>query len=297
MSKTLVTLAVAFQLLGLHGAAAQTINITVANIDGGSLHIEGNQAPRRTAVFWEGLATGTTTGGGGSFAFNTTNVPADCVGLLTVGSSSRDVVISGCTPAPVTVINAGVARTGMTETFDVGDDGNLQKGVPLPTPRFTDNQNGTVTDNLTKLIWLKNARCEWNRTEVGSDSPFEAMAHLNATGNLGAADCGDTSNNGSHRSDWRLPNVREFLSLLNYAYNDPAISNRQGDGRAVEGDPFHNLIGGDPRYQTSTRQADCLPSNMSCNYPIGAPPYSIFLYNGKIDENGGTVIWPVRGGN
>ena len=34
-----------------------------------------------------------------------------------------------------------------------------QKGVAWPNPRFTDNGNGTVTDNLTGLIWLKNANC------------------------------------------------------------------------------------------------------------------------------------------
>ena len=26
-----------------------------------------------------------------------------------------------------------------------------------PSPRFTDNNDGTVTDNLTGLVWLKNA--------------------------------------------------------------------------------------------------------------------------------------------
>ena len=40
-----------------------------------------------------------------------------------------------------------------------GSDGDLQKGVAWPNPRFTDNANGTVTDNLTGLIWLKNANC------------------------------------------------------------------------------------------------------------------------------------------
>ncbi len=28
-----------------------------------------------------------------------------------------------------------------------------------PTPRFNDNSNCTVTDNLTGLIWLKSANC------------------------------------------------------------------------------------------------------------------------------------------
>ena len=37
-----------------------------------------------------------------------------------------------------------------------GQDGEIQAGVPWPNPRFTDNEDGTVTDHLTGLIWLKN---------------------------------------------------------------------------------------------------------------------------------------------
>ncbi len=40
-----------------------------------------------------------------------------------------------------------------------GQDGEYQKGIPYPDPRFIDNGDGTVTDNLTDLIWLKNANC------------------------------------------------------------------------------------------------------------------------------------------
>ena len=52
---------------------------------------------------------------------------------------------------------APVPKTGQTTSYGTGDDGALQKGVAWPTPRFTDNSNGTVTDNLTRLIWMKNA--------------------------------------------------------------------------------------------------------------------------------------------
>ena len=38
-----------------------------------------------------------------------------------------------------------------------GHDGDYQMGVPWPDPRFTDNEDGTVTDNLTGLIWLEDA--------------------------------------------------------------------------------------------------------------------------------------------
>src|SRR3990170_852984 len=56
-------------------------------------------------------------------------------------------------------------RTGQTTCYDTagivilcagtGQDVEIQAGVPWPTPRFTDNGNSTVTDNLTGLMWTK----------------------------------------------------------------------------------------------------------------------------------------------
>jgi hypothetical protein len=65
-------------------------------------------------------------------------------------------------------------HTGQTTCYDeggdviacpgTGHDGDVQAGVAWPFPRFTDNGNGTVTDHLTGLIWLKNADCFGQRT-------------------------------------------------------------------------------------------------------------------------------------
>ena len=52
---------------------------------------------------------------------------------------------------------APVPKTGQTVMYRSQDDGDLQKGVAIPSPRFVDNGDETVTDNLTGLVWLKNA--------------------------------------------------------------------------------------------------------------------------------------------
>ena len=65
---------------------------------------------------------------------------------------------------------SSVPKTGQTKCYETddlaseipcggtGQDGDLQRGFRWPTPRFTDNGNGTVTNNLTGnltgLIWL-----------------------------------------------------------------------------------------------------------------------------------------------
>jgi hypothetical protein len=51
----------------------------------------------------------------------------------------------------------GVHRA--STSFATGDKGDLEAGMPFPTPRFTDYRHGTVTDNLSGLIWLKDASC------------------------------------------------------------------------------------------------------------------------------------------
>lgn len=93
-----------------------------------------------------------------------------------------------------------------------GQDGDLQMGIPWPSPRFTDNNNGTVTDNLTGLIWLKNANC------FGRISPWSNA--LSAANTLASGSCGLTD--GSVAGHWRLPNRNELGSLINRQQSDSA---------------------------------------------------------------------------
>ncbi len=45
--------------------------------------------------------------------------------------------------------------TGQTISYAAGDDGALAKGTVWPTPRFVDNGDQTMTDNVTNLVWTK----------------------------------------------------------------------------------------------------------------------------------------------
>ena len=61
---------------------------------------------------------------------------------------------------PVRIVGDGVIelpKTGQRTSFYDGDDGDIQAGVLWPAVRFTDNCDGTVSDNLTGLIWTRNA--------------------------------------------------------------------------------------------------------------------------------------------
>ena len=119
---------------------------------------------------------------------------------------------------------AGLPKTGQTRCWDssgalincagTGHDGDIQAGIPSPDPRFTDNGNGTVIDNLTELIWLKNANL------FGEVTLEQALENAR---NLGAGSCGLADN--SKPGDWRLPNVNELESLLDFNNSSgPAIA-------------------------------------------------------------------------
>ncbi len=171
---------------------------------------------------------------------------------------------------------AQVPKTGQTTSYRTGDDGDLQRGVPWPTARFVTGA-GVVTDTLTGLIWLENANCaisDRNWATALSD-----VASLNSTGNMNGNVCGDTSNGGSHQTDWRLPNVREIQSVIDYGTAGPALPN---------GHPF---IGVQPYYYwtSTTRAAD------------DAYVWLLGLYNGRVSlglktDSTNNFVWPVRGG-
>ncbi len=116
--------------------------------------------------------------------------------------------------APVSS-SIGVPKTGQEVSYAGGDDGDIKAGIEWPSPRFTDNGDGTVTDNLTGLMWLKDGGCmgrnSWNNAlNVVSDFNINSVKY----------NCvGYTAN----YTDWRLPNVRELESLLNYGEVNPAI--------------------------------------------------------------------------
>lgn len=80
--------------------------------------------------------------------------------------------------ALATIPPAPLPQTGQTSCFDANgimsctgssQDGEFQAGFVWPTPRFIDNGDQTVADNLTGLVWTKDANLVISRDPSFSD--------------------------------------------------------------------------------------------------------------------------------
>ncbi len=179
-----------------------------------------------------------------------------------------------------------VGKTGQTTSFRTHDDGDLKKGIAWPTPRFTGNNNGTVTDNLTGLIWLKNANCagvmeNWNTAIDYAAALYDGCTSCFGTG----GDCG--LSDGSSAGDWRLPNRNEVLSLINIRFYNPALSDAAGTRPWLEGDPF-----------TGVQSAKYWSS--STNMGRTGFAWGVDFGDGNVvrhDKSSEMYVWCVRDGN
>ena len=215
-------------------------------------------------------------------------------GLVIVWSM---VIADGFYVIPVKKRNwAPVQKTGQFKCYDssgmlisctgTGQDGEYQNGVNWPNPRFTDNENGTVKDNLTGLIWLKNANCTtFNKADIGLQNERSWSSALRAANSLASPYCGLTD--GSSVGDWRLPNVRELQSLTHYGFYVRSVPNTAGTDKWTEGDPFNNLQ--NSSYWSSTSR-EHLPD---CTWYVEMFQGAVMPHSKDYDYH----VWPVRGGN
>lgn len=91
-------------------------------------------------------------------------------------------------------------------------------GETAPETNFTDNEDGTVTDNTTGLMWM---RCSlgqtWDQTTTTCTGDATAMTWQEA---LQATYGYEYAGN----NDWRLPNIKQLLSITEKSCVRPSIN-------------------------------------------------------------------------
>ena len=168
-------------------------------------------------------------------------------------------------------MDAGVLKTDQTECYNTrgevipclntGQDGEVQAGIAWAEPRFLPDKD-TVVDNLTGLIWTRNAN--------PSEFPLmweEALAYVKQMNHEQKFE----------HADWRLPNRKELFSLVSHLQINPALPADH---------PFTNIFSG--YYWTSTT---CVRLPRQAWY--------VHLGGGRVFKgmkHGSYMVWPVRGG-
>jgi hypothetical protein len=142
---------------------------------------------------------------------------------------------------------------------------------------FTDNGDGTVTDKLTGLIWLKNANCTDTVGGISRTNGYLTWVDaLTWSNSLASGSCGLTD--GSAAGLWRLPNLNELRSLIDPSRTRPALP---------AGHPFTGVPDGG-YWSASTYAGDT------------SYAWAVVTLDGNVQYTvktfGSYFVWPVRGG-
>jgi hypothetical protein len=160
-----------------------------------------------------------------------------------------------------------LSKTGQTASYSPGDDGAIQAGVSWPSPRFADNGDETVTDNLTGLEWTKDADAP------GADACNTGISKT-WQGALDHVVCLNTNNYLGH-NDWRLPNINELYSLIDRSEYGPALPDAH---------PFINAQS--DWYWSGSSSADDTNSAWGVHMSDGIVDYGL--------KGTHLYVWPVR---
>jgi hypothetical protein len=142
----------------------------------------------------------------------TTSLTSSQANLATCNSSltTTQTSFTQCTTNLATC-NADLAQAQQFPATG-GNDGAIQAGKNLS---YTDTGNGTIIDNNTHLEWEKKTSDPGSIHYVISAFTFsQALAYIDVlnTDPCFAGYC-----------DWRLPNVKELQSIVNYGRSNPSI--------------------------------------------------------------------------
>ena len=187
----------------------------------------------------------------------------------------------------------GFPATGQTTIYPADKNGNPGAAVPDDgtveagkTLNYKDNGDGTITDKVTRLMWEKKSddgglhdkdnAYPWS--SAVTDTIWDWLDDVNAEGGKGFA----------HHRDWRIPNVKELQSIIDYENFTPAVASA-----------FNTNCGGNTVFTGScTAASNYWSSSTNANNPGNA--WNVDFNNGNVnndDKSNPLYVRAVRGGS
>ena len=197
---------------GLTNGSSYTFTVTAANSAGiGAASAASNAVipskPGQTISF--GAPPSILSGGSGTI-------------IATGGASVNPVIFTSITPATCTVSGTngskvsgnatGICTIAANQAADANNNAATQATLSLNIV-YTDNHDGTVTDARTGLTWM---RCSMGQTWDGTTCTGTAGTYTWAQATA-------LTSTFAGQSDWRLPKLRELLTIADISLNNPAI--------------------------------------------------------------------------
>ena len=179
----------------------------------------------------------------------------DCTGACQYDLSGCD-----CQAIPATGQTTCWDGTGVLVSCDgTGQDGDTLRGSPLT---YADNGDGTITDLNTGLMWEKKSDDDSIHDKDATytwDQAFTAhVAGLNASSFAGY-------------DDWRVPNYKELVSILDLEENTPSVDAAFNTGCVGGCDVSTCSCTATSYYWSSTTLASSPAFGWAVNFTTGDP--------------------------
>ncbi len=160
-------------------------------------------------------------------------VPAQCIGD---GNGDNEVTIDELVRAVDRALHGcqddGICSqqphrfpaSGQTTSYGPGSDGEVRAGAALS---YTDNGDGTITDNNTGLMWEKKDQSggihDMGNVYAWFGPSFNSTFIMDGTITTTFLAALNEGSGFAGHTDWRIPNVKELESLRNYQNHFPAV--------------------------------------------------------------------------